>query len=323
MPVPTFTKLSDFKRFEFFTDFYADIKWELIEGLYPLLCITAPGRFNFQFSRYHRNCRFSLLARTVSLKLWWSIDRMRNLDLQAWHKAVSELIGHLDAANLQWNIVTEHRKFRAIIAETTGKMLSPQFDHNYFDFTRDNWYGIIVTDAKGRCVSTVAGRRENIGSLTLAEHWGSADRPGQQSRLYSDGTLGSDHAPTAHAITGTVVYCGEMWVAAPFRDVGLGSVIARLNHIVGFLQLRQPDYMYALLNAELVRERWGFAAGFATTEPVGVDWQTQPKGGHRTEYLCCNSRSQIIRLIMATAAGDVGFNLMQGAERLSFGDGSE
>jgi len=245
---------------------------------------------------------------------------MRNLDLQAWHKAVGRLVQHLDAANLQWKIITDHQEFRHVVGGVDGKTLSPQFDQTYFDFTRDNWYGIVVHDPDGECVSTVAGRLEDIGGLTLAEHWGNADRPGQQSRLYRDGALGSDHAPTARTITGTVAYCGEMWVATSFRDRGLGSVVARLNHIVGYLQLRQPDHMYALLSAELVRERWGLAAGFAVCEPVGVDWLKAPVGGHRTEYLCCNSRSQILRLISATADGDIGFDLMQGTERLSFRD---
>lgn len=245
---------------------------------------------------------------------------MRNLDLQAWHKAVSKLVQPLNAARLQWKIITDHREFRDIVDLIDGKSLSPQFDHTYFDFTRENWYGIVVFNAKGECVSTVAGRLEHIGNLTLAEHWGTADNPGQQSRLYRDGALGSDHAPMAQTITGTVAYCGEMWVDAAYRDNGLGSVVARLNHIVGYLQLRQPDYMYALLSADLVRERWGLAAGFAVCEPVGVDWQKAPTGGHRTEYLCCNSASQIIRLITVTAADDIGFDLMQGTQRVGFSD---
>ena len=233
------------------------------------------------------------------------------LNLKTWHDAVNRLETDLLSEGLTWSITTDYPSFRDLASR--AKEISGQFDAANFEFTHENWYGISVTDAHGNIASVVAGRLDRLGGLTLAEFWGSYDRPGQQGRLYTGGKLGWPHAPGATLIRDTPVgYCGDMYVEDEWRRRGLGSVVARLNHIVGFVQLGQPKWMYALISADLVGEGWQSAAGFSTHEPCGVMWDTDPEGASRTEYLVYNSAEQMVHWIDVTARGDIGFRLMKG-----------
>lgn len=233
------------------------------------------------------------------------------LDLRIWYLAVGKLDRDFAVLGVSWEIVTDHKRLRDVVAGLPSKELSSHFSIESFEFTDENWYALVATDESGRAVGLVAGRLDRMGKKTLAAYWGGSQEPGLQGRMYKGGALGSLHAPGAHLMTGNVVYCGEMYVDPDYRRSGIGSVLSRLNHIVGYLHLQKPAYMYALMGAEQVRDRWNFIGGFSTCEPVGVDWVEDPEGARRVEYLCYNTEAQILRLIEATAADDIGFELVE------------
>lgn len=212
---------------------------------------------------------------------------------------------------IDWDVVVDHPAFLKIVDEIPDKTLSVQFDRRGFDFTLRNWYAMVVRRQDGEVVAMAAGRLDDLNDQTLAEYWGDGTRHGQQARLYPDGRLGPDHAPGAFLIRGRVAYCGDMYVHPDFRRNGLGSVASRLNLMTGFLQLGQPDFLYALIEPGYMGSNWGLKAGFAVAEPVGVDWVSVPEGADRAEYLCYSSAAQMRRLVDATARDEVGFGLLK------------
>lgn len=114
--------------------------------------------------------------------------------------------------------------------EISWPLLAPWMSARFAPLGDDNSYCLLGRNAQGRVVASQAGRIYRLGTQTLAEI------VADQSMIYGRPATASDTAPTmtltapaAHAIRGTIVYSGGLWVAPEYRGQKLAALLPRMS----------------------------------------------------------------------------------------------
>lgn len=217
--------------------------------------------------------------------------------------SLARLIADLDqeVANkgLRIELSTDFIELERLCAKEADRDdVSVCFSPRQFDFTPASAFWLAGYSADGSLVHTQAMRLENLGGLSLAEHWNQ-----QLRRLYVDM---SDHAKlrefcgASTSIRGNVVYHGEMWIAPSFRNNGLAQSLSRLCLAIGLMRWK-PDWIYAFVSREVVLSGLAIRKGYLHFEPLAIEWENPPGLFDPDEWLVYVSKLDLCKLVKKRA----------------------
>lgn len=189
--------------------------------------------------------------------------------------------------------ITDFARFEVMASENNPKPISTQFRDEYFDLRATNALAFALFDDRtSELVSLNAVRLDDIGQISLADHW---DK--QHKRIYQ-ATQGALHAPGAYSITGKTVYQGDMFVGKAWRGQHVASYSSHMLMLLAVMQW-QPDYVYCFVGKDQALRGQGIKYGFYCNEMRGAHHLTFAVGDealadlHKTKFLCWNSAEHI------------------------------
>lgn len=207
---------------------------------------------------------------------------------------VGRAIGFVSSAimskDLHIKYSEDFKALRAAVKTIDGKDLSEQADRKFFDFTEANSFWIGVYGQDGTCISVQAARMDMLGKTNLATHW-----ENQQSRIYSGGKLGSEHADISYKIAGRVVYHGDMFLRKEYRGGDLSVLIPQLGYLVA-LQKFNPDWLYVFISPKGIETGYQTRLLFSHQKKRGTHWLNAPDGVNGDDYICWFDRGEIFEM---------------------------
>lgn len=177
--------------------------------------------------------------------------------------------------------------------------LTEHFAINLHTITPVEGFWMTLHDQQMRLVGTVAARLDQLGPMTLDQHWKQ-----YLPRVYKDAAgVPVQIADRQHAfsreVCGKVIYLGEMWITPSRRENGLASTLARLVQLVS-LQLYDPDFVYCWMWADKAESGFAQSCGYVEIVRRGIRWKTYPAGneGLKDLWLAGNRKSRLYDLAL-------------------------
>ncbi len=157
--------------------------------------------------------------------------------------------------------------------------IAPIFDPTKSDISSDNGFWVVGRNDSNEIVHTQAARLVDLRGTTLCQHF--KDRLGDY-RPHGDTvdpSLSMSHlTPEAGAITGRMVYYGELWMKGGeqgFRGGSLTALLPRLMFALSLLHLK-PDYLIGIMEPLAACKGLSAREGYTHLEQGSFHW-------HQTE----------------------------------------
>ena len=149
---------------------------------------------------------------------------------------------------------------------------APNLDARNATLNDTNSYCLLGRDATGRVVAAQAGRIYALGARSLH------DIASDQSFYYDaprDPALHEPRAvltaPSAAALTGTLVYSGALWVAPEYRGHKLAALLVRISRAYA-LGRYNTDTTFCFINDEIANSPLFAMYGYKRQEPRYTIW---------------------------------------------------
>lgn len=176
----------------------------------------------------------------------------------------------------------------ALADDSRPARLTPPLDPLESDIDPADLLWLEARDQAGDVVAVQAMKRERI-SVPLSDH---LDR--QYHRYYCKGGTAElvGHAPLVDAVTGTIVYHGELFVASSQRGRGVASTFANLAQLLVY-QRWDPDFIWGFITHEKVRKGYPMRIGYWRMAPYGTHYSGKPSEISAKDWFVCISRDEL------------------------------
>ncbi|CAN5519134.1 hypothetical protein BH10PSE7_BH10PSE7_01640 [soil metagenome] len=194
----------------------------------------------------------------------------------------------------------------SLLAETRkaarGGLPSPMFDPSVSSLKPANAFWMAARDKQGKPYSLQAFRLDmvypNLAEWTL----------GWMTGLYvrrNELILPSLTSPPAHsranALSGPLVYHGEMWIDRTVKKRDWFDTFLKLGIILAYVKW-QPEALWALIGHTIATRGHVARSGYAVQERGFLQWQWRPEGADQSEWLVIAEREHLELLIGDEAA---------------------
>ena len=208
---------------------------------------------------------------------------------------ISEHETYAGSSGLRLELSTDFSRLETLCEATGGRGgLDPCFSPRYFDLTPAHAAWIGGWSENGTLLHTQAIRVDNLGGLSLAEHWRQ-----QMRRLYADpipGVAFERFCTAVDRLGGTIAYHGAMWSHPDSRRAGLGSALSRLQLAIA-LNRFDPDWVYGFVSRDLIFSGYGLSEGYLHYEPCAITWSRDPGLFDPNDWLVYMTRHDLLNLV--------------------------
>ncbi len=197
--------------------------------------------------------------------------------------------GLLREKGITISLVRDFDDFDRFCEAVKGRRGSLEFSSRLTDRTPEDALLILGRSEAGEIVTLQALWRHALVGISLADFWRK-----NLERLYGETVV--DTCPAAETITGEkVVYHGESWCSPDWRGQQIASTAALLAHTLALIEFR-PDYLYGLIEPDLVHRGFHSREGFCHSQPRAITWENIPSGFVPGDYLCWNTLPDLLHV---------------------------
>ncbi|NBN78095.1 hypothetical protein GWI72_07430 [Microvirga tunisiensis] len=219
--------------------------------------------------------------------------------------ALGRLADALADAGLTLAESADFAAFAAAAEASEDRYLMEDFSPKFFDLHADTGFWIAARDADGQVASLQAAKIETLRDRSLAALWQQ-----QQRRIFVDpangaARLGEAHAVDAFALTGRIVYHGNLWLRKDLRGRGLAEKLTQTGFLVALLKW-QPDWLYGLMAEANALKGFGLRVGYRRFAPRGTHWLGAPAHIRPDDWLVWSSRTDLVTLARTLAGRSPG-----------------
>ncbi len=216
-------------------------------------------------------------------------------------RAIMQYISNIDsdafAQGIQLSLETDFQVLKKINDDVGKLPLTPNFDPDKIDISPANGIWMKGVDVSGDVVFTQAARLYDCRDTTLALlHHSLQAFYSDPAATAEDGESCVCEAPVTHAITGDVVYHGEIWLQRDYRARGLTASLPRL--MLAIILLRwAPDYVFGMTQPGICTKGVSARYGYRNMQPHGMIW-TLPSAGTLDEWIVWNDAQDLDMIVM-------------------------
>ncbi|MCA1241932.1 hypothetical protein LC092_05745 [Stappia stellulata] len=182
-----------------------------------------------------------------------------------------------------------------------GELL-PHFSPMLNTYAPKEAFWLTLNNEAGEIVAVIAARLNDLGSQPLTRHleayWTRCYRSegGHPVAVRRQDDLFSD------AITGRIVYLGELFVSVHWRGRDLSRLLCRLAQVVAF-NLFEPDYLYAWMRPVHIEKGLHSRWGFSEEHRHAILWERGPASIDNDLAIVGNSAREGYRMIRLISEG--------------------
>jgi GNAT superfamily N-acetyltransferase len=217
-------------------------------------------------------------------------------------EAYARLRAGLADLHLQLDEGADFGRALELVNEMGRAGLTEHFSPDLNTYTPPVAFWLRAVDGGGATVAFAAARLDDLGPMTLVDYWRAYWRrcyPAASGRC----ELAADQPAFSAAVTGRVVYLGEMWVHPDWRGRGLASLFAPAIQLLALARW-EPDWLYVWMRPSLYRSGFdNLTCAFSRVYPRGIHWRTPPATIDDDLCVAMNSRADALYWMELIAAG--------------------
>ncbi|NBN78704.1 hypothetical protein GWI72_10540 [Microvirga tunisiensis] len=180
--------------------------------------------------------------------------------------------------------------------------LTEHFSPDLNTYTPPGAFWLRAIDATGATVALAAARLDDLGPMTLADYWRLYWRrcyPGPDGRC----ELAAAQPAFSAAVSGRVVYMGEMWVHPDWRGRGVAALFAPAIQMLSLARW-EPDWLYVWMRPGLYGAGFdNLTCAFSRVYLRGIRWAVPPTTVDDDLCVALNSRADAEYWAELIAAG--------------------
>lgn len=216
--------------------------------------------------------------------------------MQEYLEPINRVAGHYRSKIEELGLELRHSTdFELFMTETErmGFEATPHFAPRFNAFYRDEAFWAGVYD-NGKCVATVACKRQPLGSESLASYakrsWTRYYTPDSENPV----VFQKDQKPFLERMRGTLCYCGEYRVLPKFQKQGIGQLMAAYIKPVAWSYWPETDLFYIFMENKDVRSGLMAAIELTTQIKNALQWVQHPSQAKHDYWLGAINRSEFL-----------------------------